>query len=108
MKKEIQFTVKSRLSQVERLVYFKFHASLHVPLFHCHVTLGKSEKSGDEVHSVGMATEAVVGTPLDLNGFVSAIVVYSFWATSSYMPFDAIGETVSELKKTKYLIIVKI
>ena len=63
-------TVKSRLSQVERLVYFKFHAPLHASLFHCHVTLwgalGRSEKSGGEVHSVGMATEAVVGTPRDL------------------------------------------
>ena len=53
-------------SQVERFVYFKFHAPLHAPLFHCHVTfwepLGRSEKSGVEVHSVGMATEAVVGT----------------------------------------------
>ena len=30
---------KSRLSQVERLVYFTFHAPLHAPLFHCHVKL---------------------------------------------------------------------
>ena len=32
-----QHTVKSRLSQVERLVYFKFHAPFCPPLFHCHV-----------------------------------------------------------------------
>ena len=60
----------SQDSQVERLVYFKFYAPLHAPLFHCHVTLWgaleRSEKSGGEMHSVGMATEAVVRTPRDL------------------------------------------
>ena len=51
-------------------MYFKFHAPLRAPLFHCHVklcgALGRSVKSGGEVHSVGMATEEVVGTPRDL------------------------------------------
>ena len=64
------FYFKSRLSQVERLVYFKFHAPLRAPLFHCHVklcgALGRSVKRGGEVHSVGMATEKVVGNPRHL------------------------------------------
>ena len=66
-------TVKSRLFQVSfisSLVYFKFHAPLRAPLFHCHVklcgALGRNVKRGGEVHSVGMATEEVVGTPRDL------------------------------------------
>ena len=32
------YTVESRLSQAERLVYFKFYAPLHAPPFYCHVT----------------------------------------------------------------------
>ena len=61
---------KSRLSQAERLVCFKFHAPLHAPLFYFHVTLWGalkiSEKSGVEVHLVGMAFVAAVDTPRDL------------------------------------------
>ena len=62
----------SRVWFISSLVYFKFHAPLHAPLFHCYVTLwgalGKSEKSGGKAHSVGMATEAV-GNPsrLEIN-----------------------------------------
>ena len=72
-------TSKPRLSQVECLVYFTFHAPLHAPLFHCQVTLwgalGRSEKSGGEVHSVGMATDSG-GNPSRLE-----IKTLSFWDT---------------------------
>ena len=46
---------------VECFMYFKFHPPLHAPLFHYHVTLwgalGRSEKSGGEVHLVDMASK---------------------------------------------------